>query len=327
MFSILVTFSLSTQQPGAVSGTLNEDFDEGDESSLRESQQETPSKAVESFVTPVKQTRTTPKRRSLPMSPAVTPSDRFKPGWLDEHEKHCTLIKTCTSVLLVGDSIINGLARYPRVWEKYFAPLKALNFGLGGDRTQHVLWRLQNGALEGTPKVVVVHCGTNNIDKNYASEISEGILTIVDFIRGKVPLASVVVVGLLPRDLFPSERREKISEVNNAVAEQLCFSDEFKEERVFFLRPDKDWVRRSGKLDTALYFNDHLHLIEAGDEKLAKFIARLVQELLDAEAVPDEAARTAAKAAIKVLALSLPSSISTFSQTSKEKMCKWCSEN
>ena len=47
--------------------------------------------------------------------------------------------RSLSSVLLVGDSLVNGLARYHRVWSKYLEPLRALNFGVGGDRTQHVL--------------------------------------------------------------------------------------------------------------------------------------------------------------------------------------------
>ena len=63
-----------------------------------------------------------------------------KHGWYEEHEKFVAIAAgSLSSVLLVGYSLVNGLARYHRVWSKYFKPLHALNFGVGGDRTQHVL--------------------------------------------------------------------------------------------------------------------------------------------------------------------------------------------
>ena len=88
-----------------------------------------------------------------------------KHGWHEEHEKFVEIAaRSLSSVLLVGDSLVNGLARYHRVWSKYFEPLRALNFGVGGDRTQHVLWRIENGEIPLNLQVAFVHCGTNNLD-------------------------------------------------------------------------------------------------------------------------------------------------------------------
>ena len=203
------------------------------------------------------------------------------------------------NLVLTGNSIIKGLNRYPRIWKKYFAPLKALNFGISGDRTQHVLWRLQNGEMDCDPKVIVVLCGTNNIDKNSAGEIVQGIVAIVGYIRSRKPKISVIVHGILPRDLYPSARREKAAEVNMELSEYINYSDELREEFVYFLMPEKDWVLKGGLLDESLYFTDHLHLVEAGDEKLAKSISRLVRELLKADESGEEKS-TSNKKLIKV---------------------------
>jgi len=225
-----------------------------------------------------------PKWRSRLMSSAARPVEREKPGWDKEHMQNVALTKTTDiNVVLAGDSIIKGLSRYPRIWRKYFAPLKSLNFGIGGDRTQHVLWRLQNGEMECDPKVVVVLCGTNNVDKNSSSEIAQGILAIVDYIRKKKPEVSIIVCGILPRDLYPSLRRDKIDEVNDELFEYISYSEELQDEYVYFLPPGKGWTTKGGQLDEALYFSDHLHLIEEGDEKLAKSVARLVKELLETD--------------------------------------------
>ena len=88
-----------------------------------------------------------------------------KHGWYEEHEKFVAIATgSLSSVLLVGDLLVNGLARYHRVWSKYFEPLRALNFGVVGDRTQHVLWRIEKGEIPLNLQVAFVHCGTNNLD-------------------------------------------------------------------------------------------------------------------------------------------------------------------
>ena len=138
--------------------------------------------------------------------------------------------------------------------------------------------------MECDPKVVVVLCGTNNVDKNSPSEIAQAILTIVDYIRKQKPKVSIVVCGILPRDLYPSSRRDKIDEINDELFEYISYSEELRDEYVYFLAPEKGWTMKGGQLDESLYFTDHLHLVEEGDEKLAKAISRLLKELLK----PDE---------------------------------------
>ena len=79
-------------------------------------------------------------REKSKSSPATSPMGcDNKHGWYEEHEKFVAIAtRSLSSVLLVGDSMVKGLARYHRVWSKYFEPLHALNFGVGGDRTQHL---------------------------------------------------------------------------------------------------------------------------------------------------------------------------------------------
>lgn len=181
-------------------------------------------------------------------------------------------------MIMIGDSIIKGLTRYPNVWRKYFGNINCLNFGVGGDRVQHVLWRLKNGELDCQPKIIVLHCGTNNIGRDPPLEIAEGLLTIVDEISHNCPKTRIIVTGLLPRDLKPSQFRQLVDDVNKILMENIEFSDEMK--NVFFLETEKDWVLDSGMLDESLYFTDHLHLVEAGDEKFAKAIRNKVDEVL-----------------------------------------------
>ena len=77
----------------------------------------------------------------------------------------CLLI-LLQEILLIGDSVVSGLSRYRKVWSKYFEPLQALNFSMGGDRTQNVLSRLQNAEIPKNLQTAIIHCGANNIYKN-----------------------------------------------------------------------------------------------------------------------------------------------------------------
>ena len=80
------------------------------------------------------------------------------------------------------------------MWSKYFKPLRALNFGVGGDRTQHVLWRIENGEIPLNLQVAFVHCGTNNLDCDNPAEIRDGIASIVYTIQEKKPNANIYCV-------------------------------------------------------------------------------------------------------------------------------------
>ena len=204
-------------------------------------------------------------------SPASSPMGRDnKHGWYEEHEKFVAIAAgSLSSVLLVGDSLVNGLARYHRVWSKYFEPLRALNFGVGGDRTQHVLWRIENGEIPLNLQVAFVHCRTNNLDRDNPAEIRDGTASIVYTIQEKKPNANFIVSGLLPRDQEISFRRDKIKLVNQKLR-KWCRSGKVR--NVHYLKPGKDWTEPDGRLVERYYFTDFLHLVEEGYEKFSKSI-------------------------------------------------------
>ena len=204
-------------------------------------------------------------------SPASSPMGcDNKQGWYEEHEKFVAIAtRSLSSVLLVGDSLVNGLARYHRVWSKYFEPLHALNFGVGGDRAQHVLWRIENGKIPLNLQVAFVHCRTNNLDRDNPAERRDGIASIVYTIQEKKPNANFIVSGLLPRDQEISSRHDKIKLVNQKLR-KWCRSGKVR--NVHYLKPDKDWTEPDGQLVERYYFTDFLHLVEEGYEKFAKSI-------------------------------------------------------
>jgi lysophospholipase L1-like esterase len=112
-------------------------------------------------------------------------------------------------LLFVGDSITDwfywprggGEATGGKVWEANFAPLKAANFAIAGDTTQGVLWRMQNGELEGfKAKLIVLMLGTNNTASNPVGQIIEGDHLIVEEFKKQQPQAKVLVLGVFPRN-------------------------------------------------------------------------------------------------------------------------------
>ena len=102
--------------------------------------------------------------------------------------------------MFLGDSITAGWNSARGVWDRSYGPRQAVNFGIGGDRTQHVLWRLDNGEVDSIkPKVVVLMIGTNNLGANTEPEIAEGVKAIVDRLRIKLPEAKILLLGVFPR--------------------------------------------------------------------------------------------------------------------------------
>ena len=113
-------------------------------------------------------------------SAATTPSGRDnKNGWYNIHQKHVNLsLNSKTILVLIGDSIVAGLSRNANIWRTFFKTFHTLNYGIGGDRTQHVLWRAENATRPNSLKYVVIHCGTNNIDLDQPRDIANAVISI-----------------------------------------------------------------------------------------------------------------------------------------------------
>ena len=141
-----------------------------------------------------------------------------KLGWYGLHRTHAnTIVCNQANVVLLWAS------RYPSVWGRHLEDYNTVNCGIGGDRTQHVLWRADHLYLPDSVSVVVLHCGTNNIDYNVYTphDIAHGVLSCGVRLRERSPHLGVVIAGILPRDLNVSQRRNKIRQTN-VILEKLC---------------------------------------------------------------------------------------------------------
>jgi lysophospholipase L1-like esterase len=179
-------------------------------------------------------------------------------------------------VLFLGDSITQGWEGAGKeMWKTHFAPLKAANFGIGGDQTGHVLWRLTEGKeLEGiNPKVAVIMIGTNN-GAHKADEVAGGIEAIVAELQKQRPECKILLLGIFPRSAKATEPvRAKLKEVNTRIAKL----DDGK--KVFFKDIGDKFLDSEGTLSKEI-MPDLLHLSPKGYTIWAEAIKPDVEKLL-----------------------------------------------
>ena len=142
--------------------------------------------------------------------------------WVTRHDGFVEIAKQGgVDLLFLGDSITDFWRGSGKaVWDKNFAPLKAANFGISADRTQHLLWRLQNGELDGIkPRLAVLMIGTNNLGGNSDEEIVAGIQAIIGELHAKTPTTRLLLLGIFPRSEKPdAPARARIKNINAMLA-------------------------------------------------------------------------------------------------------------
>jgi lysophospholipase L1-like esterase len=222
---------------------------------------------------------------------AVEPASRNEPGWKDRQEllnKRAAEAGEKAQVIFIGDSITQGWEGAGKeVWTRYYAPRNAVNLGIGGDRTQHVLWRFDNGNLNGLkPKAAVVMIGTNNSngEDNTVDQIADGITAIVRKLREKLPQTKVLLLAIFPRSENPSAQRGKVLQVNQII--QKLADDQ----NVFWVDFGYKFVNGDGTIPREL-MPDYLHLSPKGYEIWAEAIEdKLAAILGDARVKADKPA-------------------------------------
>jgi lysophospholipase L1-like esterase len=178
-------------------------------------------------------------------------------------------------LIYIGDSIVERFASQGAdVWKHYYAGRRALNLGIGGDRTEHVLWRLDHGNIRGlAPKLAIVMIGQNNGGYNTGQEIGDGITAIVRKLRSRLPGTKILLLAIFPRHERPTPERAVLAEASRIAATladgQVVF---YQDINSLFLRPD-------GSIPPSL-MGDFEHPTAAGYRVWAEAIEPQVAELM-----------------------------------------------
>jgi lysophospholipase L1-like esterase len=204
-------------------------------------------------------------------------------NWLKRHENFVAQAKQGgVDLLFVGDSITDFWHdRGSKIWNQFYAPRHAANFGISGDRTENVLWRIDNGELDGIhPKVVVLMIGTNNTGKkndgslrNSVPQIIQGVTAVVDDIRTKLPDTKILLLGIFPRGNLEDFSRSEIALINTVIAKL----DDGKTVKFLDLTPD--FLEADGTLPRSI-MPDLLHPNAHGYQIWADAMEPTLAELL-----------------------------------------------
>ncbi|HEV7402013.1 MAG TPA: GDSL-type esterase/lipase family protein [Chthoniobacteraceae bacterium] len=238
--------------------------------------------AAPAKATPAATPAAKPAQPPLPPQPPDVPAPKVGPdgapqaGFIAQHEKYVALAKKGDiGVVFLGDSITAGWVGAKEIWDKSFGQYKPVNFGIGGDRTQHVLWRIQNGELDGiSPKALVLMIGTNNSGGDKPEGIASGITKIVETVRQKCPNTKILLLAIFPRGPSPTFPNRVTNEAANKIISKL---DDGK--HVFYLDIGKKFLKEDGSFKDDIS-KDLLHFVPAGYQIEADAIGPKLAELM-----------------------------------------------
>ncbi len=223
--------------------------------------------------------------KNLAITPVLHPNTEKK------HESFNEISKLGEAQLVfLGDSITAGWSgKGKAAWERVWAPMKAVNFGIGGDRTEHILWRLQNGNYDGLkPKLTVLMIGTNNtghqgrsaiehdgvVYTSPAAHTASGVEAIIKKLQEKQPQMKILLLAIFPRGADNNDKYRQQNSETNALIAKLADG-----KKVHFLDINAAFLGADGTLSKEI-MPDLLHPNEAGYEIWTKAIEGRVKELL-----------------------------------------------
>jgi lysophospholipase L1-like esterase len=222
------------------------------------------------------QEKTPPPQLPDVAAPKLDKEGKLNAAFIKSHEGFVKIAQEGTAeVVFLGDSITAGWGRNKEIWDKAFGAYKPANFGIGGDRTQHVLWRITNGELDGIkPKAVVLMIGTNNTGSDSPESIAQGITKIVSTVQSKQPQAKILLLAVFPRGEKPTANpgRDKIKIVNSIISKL----DDGK--KVHYLDIGSKFLQPDESISKDI-MHDFLHLTPAGYQIWADSIGPKLAEL------------------------------------------------
>lgn len=201
--------------------------------------------------------------------------------WMPRHLAKLAERKAMPRVdlLMIGDSITHGWEDKGReMWDRYYADRNALNLGFSGDRTEHVIWRFQNGAIDDIkPKLAVIMIGTNNTGhrKEQPEHTAAGIKRVIDELKLRLPNTKVLLLDVFPRG---ASEDDPLRQINNSINEIIeGFADE--ESGIWFLKIGDKFLDTDGNIPKTI-MPDLLHPNAEGYEIWAKAMEPMIKQLL-----------------------------------------------
>lgn len=209
--------------------------------------------------------------------------------WMPRHQaKVARLHRGAVDLLMIGDSITQGWETAGAdVWRRYYRHRRAVNLGFKGDCTEHVLWRLINGELEGiAPRLAVVMIGTNNSGHGrQPKDTAEGIKRIVQELRQRLPQTKILLLAIFPVGPTPDNPiRQANRQVNRIIAD---FDDG---QSVYFRNINGVFLGTRGHLSRAV-MPDWLHPNAEGYRRWALGMEPIVSRLMGDQALTPESGR------------------------------------
>ncbi len=223
------------------------------------------------------------------MPASTLPAPRYESWWQERHQQKLDDLLTFPhqnglaelDILSLGDSIMHFWEdEGGQAWRTYYGELHTHNLGFGGDCTEHLLWRIQNGEIDNVrANLIVLMIGTNNAGhrKEQPEDIALGVKAILTCLKQRLPKSRILLLGILPRSKKPTApMRRRVNDTNTIIQD---FADN---QNVFWLDIGPNFLTADGLiLDTVM--PDYLHLTSEQYRVWAKAMKPLIDTLLEKE--------------------------------------------
>ena len=196
-------------------------------------------------------------------------------GWVNLHKKFLETTKNHgkdINIVFYGASIMQfWRSTGKKIWDQYYGNLHAVDYGISGDRTENLVYRIGSGEVANLhPKVVIVIAGSNNIGYDKIEDITKGVKTIIDLLRSKLPNAKILNLAALPR----TDRNSEVKKFNDLIS-KLDYGNSYK-----FLNMNSHFEDAKG-LHKDLYVSDERHLSEKGYKVWAEVMDPVLKQLFN----------------------------------------------
>jgi beta-glucosidase len=208
--------------------------------------------------------------------------------WMSRHNQKLEEIKKADGkidLVMIGDSITHFWEKEGKeIFNQFYGKRHALNLGFSGDRTEHVLWRLQNGEVAGiNPKLAIIMIGTNNAGhrKEKPEDTAAGIKVILDDLKTRLPETRILLLAIFPRGEKPTDRTRELNDATNKIIEGYADG-----KQVIWLDINHVFLTEDGILTKAV-MPDLLHPKLKGYKLWAEAMEPVIQNLLSPTGKPE----------------------------------------